>query len=39
MKYTLTIDETANLVKFECDGGIMHFSNGAKFWRLSSDFN
>jgi hypothetical protein len=36
---TLTIDETANLVTFECDGGIMYFPNGAKFWRLSSDCN
>ena len=34
---TLTIDETANVVTFECDGGIMYFPNGAKFWRLSSD--
>jgi len=36
---TLTIDETANVVTFECDGGIMYFPNGAKFWRLSSDCN
>ena len=36
---TLTIDETANAVTFECDGGIMYFPNGAKFWRLSSDCN
>ena len=36
---TLTIDETTILVTFECDGGIMHFPNGAKFWRLSSDCN
>ena len=34
---TLTIDETANVVTFECDGGIMYFPNGVKFWRLSSD--
>ena len=34
---TLTINETANVVTFECDGGIMYFPNGAKFWRLSSD--
>ena len=36
---TLTIDETVNAVTFECDGGIMYFPNGAKFWRLSSDCN
>ena len=36
---TLTIDETANVVTFECDGGIMYFPNGSKFWRLSSDCN
>ena len=36
---TLTINETANVVTFECDGGIMYFPNGAKFWRLSSDCN
>ena len=36
---TLTINETANVVTFECDGGIMYFPNGAKFWRPSSDCN
>ena len=36
---TLTIDETATVGTFECDGGIMYFPNGAKFWRLSSDCN
>tara|TARA_B110000503_G_scaffold30082_1_gene48580 strand:+ start:269 stop:661 length:393 start_codon:yes stop_codon:yes gene_type:complete len=36
---TLTIDDTLDVVIFECDGGIMYFSNGAKFWRLSSDCN
>ena len=25
---TLTIDETANAITFECDGGTMHFPNG-----------
>ena len=38
----LTVDlnfgnELVTPVTFECDGGIMHFQNGAKFWRLSSD--
>jgi|SaaInlLV_10m_DNA_1039704.scaffolds.fasta_scaffold79512_1 hypothetical protein len=38
----LTVDlnfgnELVTPVTFECDGGIMHFTNGAKFWRLSSD--
>ena len=36
---TLTINETANVVTFECDGGIMHFPNAAKFWRLSANCN
>ena len=36
---TLTIDETAKVVTFECDGGIMHFPNAAKFWRLSANCN
>jgi len=34
---TLTIDETPQVVTFECEGGILNFINGGKIWRLSSD--
>ena len=34
---TLTIDEFPQIVTFDCDGGVLHFSNGGKLWRLGSD--
>ena len=34
---TLTIDEWPHMVTFDCDGGVLHFSNGGKLWRLGSD--
>jgi hypothetical protein len=36
---TLVWDEFPSIVTFECDGGILLFSNGRKLWRLSSDCN
>jgi len=36
---TLIWDEFPSTVTFECDGGILLFSNGRKLWRLSSDCN
>ncbi len=35
----LTIDGMSHEVTFECDGGILLFSNGTKLWRLSSPCN
>ena len=35
----LTIDGLSQEVTFECDGGILLFSNGTKLWRLSSPCN
>ena len=34
---TLIIDEIPLEVTFECDGGILLFSNGGKLWRLNSE--
>ncbi len=34
---TLTIDDIPQVVTFECDGGLMLFSNGGQIWRLGSD--
>ena len=34
---TLTIDGKDTAITFECDGGILVFSNGVKLWRLSSN--
>jgi hypothetical protein len=36
---TLIIDNTSQEVTFDCNGGILLFSNGGKLWRLSSECN